>query len=400
MTPTVATWCRPHSTTPLVAAMDELERRDDVGAVVVTGAGRAFCAGADLDDLAACRDEATLRGIYSGFLRLADSPLPTVAAVNGAAVGAGLNMALACDVIVAGESARFDTRFLQIGLHPVGATPGGSGASPTCSRRWRWWCSARSSTAGGRRRSDWRGPACPTASCSPRPAPSPAGPPPGRPSSCGRMKATIQATDGVTTSEEAVALEVGPQLWSLGAAGVRRAAGVAARADEGGSLSGDPGWEVAAELGGAALAAFADAVGRGTDSSPSWLGCRRSTSCGSGRSLPGGSPRGSITAGGSGRLMAAADGWLAVGLPRLDDLDLLPAWLGIDDIDAADDRVPWDAVSGRLAERPAEDAAAAAQELGLAVSVVADHRRQRGETTSSSRGARSTRRSAIGGRSG
>src|SRR6478752_3742905 len=44
----------------LVAAMDELERRDDVGAVVVTGAGRAFCAGADLDDLAACRDEATL----------------------------------------------------------------------------------------------------------------------------------------------------------------------------------------------------------------------------------------------------------------------------------------------------------------------------------------------------
>ena len=74
--------------------------------------------------------------------------------------------------------------------------------------------------------------------------------------------------------------------------------------------------------------------------------------------------------------MAAADGWLAVSLPRLDDLDLLPAWLGIDDIDAADDRVPWDAVSGRLAERSAEDAAAAAQELGLAVSVVADHRRQ------------------------
>ena len=87
---------------------------------MVTGAGKAFCAGADLDDLAACHDEETLRGIYSGFLRLAASPLPTVAAVNGAAVGAGLNMALACDLIVAGESARFDTRFLQIGLHPGG----------------------------------------------------------------------------------------------------------------------------------------------------------------------------------------------------------------------------------------------------------------------------------------
>ena len=51
----------------LIATMDELEGRDDVGAVVVTGAGKAFCAGADLDDLAACRDEETLRGIYAGL---------------------------------------------------------------------------------------------------------------------------------------------------------------------------------------------------------------------------------------------------------------------------------------------------------------------------------------------
>jgi len=51
---------------------------------------------------------------------VAGSPLPTVAAVNGAAVGAGMNMVLACDVILAGRSAKFDTRFLQIGLHPGG----------------------------------------------------------------------------------------------------------------------------------------------------------------------------------------------------------------------------------------------------------------------------------------
>jgi enoyl-CoA hydratase len=58
--------------------------------------------------------------IYEGFLRVLRSPLPTVAAVNGAAVGAGMNLALACDVRLAGTSARFDTRFTKIGLHPGG----------------------------------------------------------------------------------------------------------------------------------------------------------------------------------------------------------------------------------------------------------------------------------------
>src|SRR5205823_197881 len=61
-----------------------------------------------------------LRSVYEGFLRVARSPLPTVAAVNGAAVGAGMNLALCCDVRIAGRSARFDTRFLKLGLHPGG----------------------------------------------------------------------------------------------------------------------------------------------------------------------------------------------------------------------------------------------------------------------------------------
>src|SRR5690348_3101359 len=75
--------------------VDDLEQRDDVGAIVVTGAGRAFCAGADLQELRASGDADGLGEIYSGFLAIAHARKPTVAAVNGAAVGAGMNMALA-----------------------------------------------------------------------------------------------------------------------------------------------------------------------------------------------------------------------------------------------------------------------------------------------------------------
>ena len=103
----------------IVAAMDRLEADDGVGAVVVTGAPPAFCAGANLGNLGNAEGPG-LRQIYEGFLRIARSPLPTLAAVNGAAVGAGMNMALGCDVRLAGRSARFDTRFLTLGLHPGG----------------------------------------------------------------------------------------------------------------------------------------------------------------------------------------------------------------------------------------------------------------------------------------
>ena len=104
----------------IVAALDEVEPDPGIGALVVTGAGKGFCAGAVLEDLLAVRSTGITR-IYEGFLRVAHSPLATVAAVNGAAVGAGMNMVLACDLVLAGRRrARFESRFLQIGLHPGG----------------------------------------------------------------------------------------------------------------------------------------------------------------------------------------------------------------------------------------------------------------------------------------
>src|SRR6266550_4095148 len=110
----------------IVETFDGLEADPDVGAVVVTGEPPAFCSGADVAALGSLsaqrddRDRQQVSSIYEGFLRVLRSTLPTVAAVNGPAVGAGMNLALACDVRIAGTSARFDTRFVKIGIHPGG----------------------------------------------------------------------------------------------------------------------------------------------------------------------------------------------------------------------------------------------------------------------------------------
>ncbi|GJF10444.1 enoyl-CoA hydratase [Mycolicibacterium cyprinidarum] len=107
------------SSAALRAAIETAEADSGVHAVILTGAGKAFCAGADLTALGEATEDG-LRVIYDGFLAVAQCTLPTIAAVNGPAVGAGLNLALAADVRIASPTALFDPRFQKLGIHPGG----------------------------------------------------------------------------------------------------------------------------------------------------------------------------------------------------------------------------------------------------------------------------------------
>jgi 2-(1,2-epoxy-1,2-dihydrophenyl)acetyl-CoA isomerase len=105
----------------LKTALDEIESRG-VRAMLLTGAGRGFCAGQDLADLDLSRPETivdTLEVNYNPLVeRLKGLPLPVVCAVNGVAAGAGANIALACDIVLAARSASFLQAFSRIGLVP------------------------------------------------------------------------------------------------------------------------------------------------------------------------------------------------------------------------------------------------------------------------------------------
>ena len=105
-------------------ALISAQRDDAVRAVVVTGTGRGFCTGVDLDELAAVgRDPINQKRMLTDRVHRvvrasADLDKPLICAVNGLAVGAGMDMTLLCDIRLAAESARFGTGYIRIGLVP------------------------------------------------------------------------------------------------------------------------------------------------------------------------------------------------------------------------------------------------------------------------------------------
>ena len=99
---------------------DEVARNHHDRVLVVTGAGRAFCAGADLVDAGMPRSSGSrlehMRGVGRSAAALRGIPKPTIAKVNGVAAGAGLSLALGCDLVIASDAARFSAIFVQRGL--------------------------------------------------------------------------------------------------------------------------------------------------------------------------------------------------------------------------------------------------------------------------------------------
>lgn len=112
------------TTSLLTAALREAAADESVRAVVITGAGRAFCSGADLVEVSAAGTDpdAIMEGARALLTAVIDAPVPVIARVNGPAVGIGMSLALAADLTYAAPDAYFLQPFLSIGLMPDGGS--------------------------------------------------------------------------------------------------------------------------------------------------------------------------------------------------------------------------------------------------------------------------------------
>ena len=117
----------PQMAEELIGVFDEVDAQPEIGALVVRAVGKSFCAGGDIATLTnAGKDPAApdayegMSRIYESFFRLGQVKVPTIAAVRGSAVGAGMNMLLAADLRIVATDARLLAGFLKRGLHPGG----------------------------------------------------------------------------------------------------------------------------------------------------------------------------------------------------------------------------------------------------------------------------------------
>ena len=114
------------SVTQMLAVCDQIDEDQTIGVAVISGEGNAFCSGAHTSVLAGLRGQsqevvrAGLGRIYEAFTRVHDLKVPTVAMINGAAVGAGVNLAMVCDIRIADRNAVIASGFARLGIHPGG----------------------------------------------------------------------------------------------------------------------------------------------------------------------------------------------------------------------------------------------------------------------------------------